>query len=112
MRKAFASGAAACVVDEAHADALAGTGPLLVVVDVLASMEHLGRAARARTQARVIAVTGSVGKTSTKEALRVALDPCGFGPRLGRLLQQSLGRPADPRAHAGGDALSASPRSA
>ncbi len=77
VRKAFAAGAVACVIDEAHADALAGTGPLLVVDDVLASMENLGRAARARTQARVIAVTGSVGKTSTKEALRVALTPAG-----------------------------------
>ena len=77
VRKAFDAGAVACVVDEAHADALAGTGPLLVVDDVLASMENLGRAARARTQARVVAVTGSVGKTSTKEALRVALTPTG-----------------------------------
>lgn len=75
--RAFAAGAAACVVNEGHADALAGTGPLLVVDDVLASMEALGRAARARTEARVIAVTGSVGKTSTKEALRVALTPAG-----------------------------------
>ncbi len=75
--KAFAAGAVACVVDESHADALAGTGPLLIVDDVLASMENLGRAARTRTQARVIAVTGSVGKTSTKEALRVALTPAG-----------------------------------
>ena len=77
VRKAFAAGAAACVVDEAHADALAGSGPLFVVDDVLASMNSLGRAARARTKARVIAVTGSVGKTSTKEALRVALTPAG-----------------------------------
>ena len=77
VRKAFAAGAAACVVDETHADALAGTGPLLVVNDVLAAMESLGRAARDRTRARVIAVTGSVGKTSTKEALRVALIPAG-----------------------------------
>ena len=77
VEKAFAAGAVACVVDETRVDALAGTGPLLVVDDVLASMEHLGRAARARTQARVVAVTGSVGKTSTKEALRVALTPAG-----------------------------------
>ncbi len=75
--KAFAAGAHACVVDEAHADALSGTGSLYVVDDVLAAMANLGRAARARTQARVIAVTGSVGKTSTKEALRVALTSAG-----------------------------------
>ena len=45
--------------------------------DVLDSMVGLGKAARARTQARVVAVTGSVGKTSTKEALRLALTQAG-----------------------------------
>ncbi len=47
--------------------------PLLIVDDVLSALESLGRAARARTQAKVIGVTGSVGKTSTKEMLRSAL---------------------------------------
>jgi len=47
--------------------------PLLVVPDVLAALYDLARAGRARTQAKVIAVTGSVGKTGTKEALRLAL---------------------------------------
>jgi UDP-N-acetylmuramoyl-tripeptide--D-alanyl-D-alanine ligase len=77
VAQAFAAGAAACVVDEAHADALMAQGSLYVVKDVLKSMEDLGRAARARTEARVIAVTGSVGKTSTKEALRLALTTGG-----------------------------------
>ena len=77
VEKAFAGGAAAAVVDEAHADALAGNGPLYIVKDVLQAMVDLGRAARARTEARVVAITGSVGKTSTKEALRVALTPAG-----------------------------------
>ncbi len=75
--KAFAAGAAACVVDEAHAGAMTGKGKLYIVKDVLGSMADLGRAARSRTSARVIAVTGSVGKTSTKEALRLALTPAG-----------------------------------
>ncbi len=74
---AFAAGAAAALVDEAHADACRGLGPLYVVHDVLDSLVALGCAARARTEARVIAVTGSVGKTSTKEALRLALTPSG-----------------------------------
>ncbi len=74
---AFAAGAAAAVVDEEHADALTGLGPLYVVHDVLEALVGLGRAARGRTGARVIAVTGSVGKTSTKEALRLALTPSG-----------------------------------
>jgi UDP-N-acetylmuramoyl-tripeptide--D-alanyl-D-alanine ligase len=70
---AFEKGAAAAVVDESHADALKGLGPLYVVRDVLQAMERLGRAARVRTAARIVAVTGSVGKTSTKEALRLVL---------------------------------------
>ncbi|HEY2529751.1 MAG TPA: UDP-N-acetylmuramoylalanyl-D-glutamyl-2,6-diaminopimelate--D-alanyl-D-alanine ligase [Xanthobacteraceae bacterium] len=51
--------------------------PLLVVPDVLAALRDLAAAARARTQARVIAVTGSVGKTGSKEALRLALSKDG-----------------------------------
>jgi UDP-N-acetylmuramoyl-tripeptide--D-alanyl-D-alanine ligase len=51
--------------------------PLLLVDDVLESLRALARAARARTNAQVIAVTGSVGKTGTKEALRLALSPDG-----------------------------------
>ncbi len=70
---AFEKGALAAVVDEAHADALSRLGPLYVVRDVLAALERLGVASRDRTEARIIAVTGSVGKTSTKEALRLAL---------------------------------------
>jgi UDP-N-acetylmuramoyl-tripeptide--D-alanyl-D-alanine ligase len=51
--------------------------PLLVVPDVLAALRDLAGAARMRTQAKVIAVTGSVGKTGTKEALRLALSKDG-----------------------------------
>jgi UDP-N-acetylmuramoyl-tripeptide--D-alanyl-D-alanine ligase len=51
--------------------------PLLLVPDVLAGLRDLARAARARTNATVIGVTGSVGKTGTKEALRLALSADG-----------------------------------
>ncbi|MBV9136640.1 MAG: UDP-N-acetylmuramoylalanyl-D-glutamyl-2, 6-diaminopimelate--D-alanyl-D-alanine ligase, partial [Hyphomicrobiales bacterium] len=50
---------------------------LLVVEDPFEALRRLGRAARARTQARLIAVTGSVGKTGTKEALRQLLGAQG-----------------------------------
>ncbi len=52
---------------------VAADAPLLIVADVLAALGDLARAARARSQARIVAVTGSVGKTSTKEALALAL---------------------------------------
>jgi UDP-N-acetylmuramoyl-tripeptide--D-alanyl-D-alanine ligase len=51
--------------------------PLLAVADTLKGLTALGVAARNRTRARIIAVTGSVGKTGTKEALRLALEVSG-----------------------------------
>ncbi len=51
--------------------------PLLIVDDVQAGLEALGQAARARTEARVVGVTGSVGKTSTKEMLATILETQG-----------------------------------
>ena len=74
---ALERGAAACVIDEAHADALIGQGTFFVVHDTLAALEGLGRASRERSHAHIIAVTGSVGKTSTKEALRTVLSTAG-----------------------------------
>jgi UDP-N-acetylmuramoyl-tripeptide--D-alanyl-D-alanine ligase len=74
---ALAKGAAAAVVTAPNVKALKGFGALYVVDDVLAAMERLGRASRVRMQGRVVAVTGSVGKTSTKEALRHVLSRQG-----------------------------------
>jgi UDP-N-acetylmuramoyl-tripeptide--D-alanyl-D-alanine ligase len=65
-------GAAGLLVSEAPAPADAH--PHVLVADTFAALEALARAARARTDARVIGVTGSVGKTGTKEALAAALD--------------------------------------
>jgi UDP-N-acetylmuramoyl-tripeptide--D-alanyl-D-alanine ligase len=50
---------------------------LIAVDDVLAALRDLGAAARARSAAKIVAVTGSVGKTSTKEALALALGANG-----------------------------------
>jgi UDP-N-acetylmuramoyl-tripeptide--D-alanyl-D-alanine ligase len=69
---AFRKGAVAAMVSRIP-DGVAPDAPLLVVDDVLAGLVDLARAARARSAAKVVAVTGSVGKTSTKEMLRVAL---------------------------------------
>ena len=73
---ALAAGAGAALVSRVP-DGVDDTAPLLVVADVQTALEDLGRAARARTQAKVIAVTGSVGKTSTKEMLREMLGQIG-----------------------------------
>lgn len=74
---AFEKGAAAAVVDEAHAAALFTSGPLYIVHDTLAALQSLALAARARTDAAIVAVTGSVGKTSTKDALALVLSAQG-----------------------------------
>ena len=66
---ALAKGAAAALVSHIPDDT-ASDAPLLIVDDVLQALGKLGQAARARTRAKVIGVTGSVGKTSTKEMLR------------------------------------------
>jgi UDP-N-acetylmuramoyl-tripeptide--D-alanyl-D-alanine ligase len=73
---AFASGAAAAVVSR---DYTRGKGDcaLLRVADPLAGLEAIGRAARARSDARIVAVTGSAGKTGTKEMLRLCLADAG-----------------------------------
>ncbi len=74
---ALKAGAALAVVERAQRDKFAADAPLLVVDDVLAGLVDLAHAARARLGAQVIAVTGSVGKTSTKEALRRVLGAQG-----------------------------------
>ena len=76
VAQALAKGAAAALVTH-RPDGVAADAPLLIVPDVLRGLEDMGRAARARTTARVVAVTGSVGKTSTKEMLRCVLSGQG-----------------------------------
>src|ERR1700722_13262795 len=74
---ALSAGAALAVIEAAQREKFASDAPLLVVDDVLAGLVDLAHAARARLDAQVIAVTGSVGKTSTKEALRRVLGAQG-----------------------------------
>ncbi len=73
---ALSRGAAAAVVTHRPPDVPADA-PLLLVDDTLCALEALGRHRRTRTTAKIVAVTGSAGKTSTKEALRCALAASG-----------------------------------
>ena len=66
---AFAAGAAGAIVSQPVVH-----GPHVLVDDTFAALEALGCASRERSGARIFGVTGSVGKTSTKEALYAALD--------------------------------------
>jgi len=69
---AFKAGATAALVHKIP-DGVAANAPLLLVEDTLEGLKRLGAAARARASAKIIAVTGSVGKTGTKEMLKLAL---------------------------------------
>ena len=72
VANALEKGAAAALVSRVP-EGVPEDAPLLIVEDVQTGLEALGRAGRARTDARVIGITGSVGKTSTKEMLRDVL---------------------------------------
>ncbi|MGA1854409.1 UDP-N-acetylmuramoylalanyl-D-glutamyl-2,6-diaminopimelate--D-alanyl-D-alanine ligase [Azospirillum sp. 11R-A] len=74
---ALAAGAAAAMVDHLP-DGIPEGAPLLIAPsDTLESMAALGVVARARCGARFVGVTGSVGKTGTKETLRHVLSAQG-----------------------------------
>src|SRR5204862_4815336 len=71
------AGAGLAVVAGERRAAMPADAPLLVVADVLGALNDLASASRERSSARIVAVTGSVGKTGTKEALRLALGGSG-----------------------------------
>jgi UDP-N-acetylmuramoyl-tripeptide--D-alanyl-D-alanine ligase len=66
--QAFQNGAQGAIV------AAEASHPCVVVADTMRALDDLGRGARARSRARICGVTGSVGKTGTKEALHAALE--------------------------------------
>lgn len=76
VANALAKGAAAAMVSHIP-QGLPADAPLLIVPDVLEALTRLGAAGRARARAKVVGVTGSVGKTSTKEMLRAVLSGQG-----------------------------------
>ena len=78
LENAHKAGAAAAMVDQDHAEAAATIGiPLLVVEDCYKGLTDLAKSARNRTKAKIIGVTGSVGKTGTKESLAKSLSAFG-----------------------------------
>jgi UDP-N-acetylmuramoyl-tripeptide--D-alanyl-D-alanine ligase len=77
VTQALAAKAALAVVAADRRAQFPTDAPLLIVPDVIAALRNLATAARARFQGKVIGVTGSVGKTGTKEALRLALSKDG-----------------------------------
>jgi UDP-N-acetylmuramoyl-tripeptide--D-alanyl-D-alanine ligase len=77
VANALKAGAGLGVVSRVTAE-MTAAGPVLEVAeDPLKGLENMGRAARARSHGQIVAVTGSVGKTSTKEMLRTALQASG-----------------------------------
>ncbi len=73
---ALAKGAAGAIVSHLP-EGVAPGAPVLLVEDTTTALEDLGRVSRLNTQARIVAVTGSVGKTGTKEALKLCLEAQG-----------------------------------
>ena len=73
VAQALDKGAAAALVSTVPPGVDLNDPRLLLVSNVLQALERLARAARARTGAKVIGITGSAGKTSTKEMMRAAL---------------------------------------
>ncbi|HEY7084011.1 MAG TPA: UDP-N-acetylmuramoylalanyl-D-glutamyl-2,6-diaminopimelate--D-alanyl-D-alanine ligase [Hyphomicrobiaceae bacterium] len=74
--EAFKVGAVAAIVSRSYAPSRS-VGALLRVEDPLQALVSIGRAARTRSNARIVAITGSVGKTGTKEMLRHSLALAG-----------------------------------
>ncbi|MCZ2328670.1 UDP-N-acetylmuramoylalanyl-D-glutamyl-2,6-diaminopimelate--D-alanyl-D-alanine ligase [Bartonella sp. F02] len=75
---AYKQGAGVLVIEQNHLEEMKKIGaPLIVVPDVLQALESLAQAARKRSTAKIIAVTGSVGKTTTKDILQHVLKSVG-----------------------------------
>ena len=75
VASALENGAVAALVSQEKADGLGDR--LIVVPDALQGLVDLAKAARGRSSAQIVAVTGSAGKTTTKEAIRAVLSSAG-----------------------------------
>ena len=94
VARAFDEGAAAALVGaDFKADDVSENAVLLRVDNVLAALEALARAARKRSRAHIIAITGSVGKTGTKASLVAALMKSGKVHAAERSFNNHIGVP-------------------
>ena len=92
VEQAFKKGAAAAIVSRIPPN-LQERHPLLLVEDTVQALGSLGAAARRRAKGIVIGVTGSVGKTGTKDMIRIALDGQGIVHAAERSFNNHLGVP-------------------
>ena len=92
VAKALDAGAAAAIIHK-RPPGLAPDAPVVEVADTFAALQALGRFGRLRSRARIAAITGSVGKTGTKEALRMALAGQGTAAATTGNLNNHLGVP-------------------
>lgn len=92
VRQALDKGAAAALVSYLP-EGIDENAPLLVVPDTFCALEALGAASRARTGAKIIGVTGSVGKTGTKEMLAAAFGALGRVHASGKSFNNHWGVP-------------------
>ena len=91
LTQAFEAGAVGALVSST--DSVPDGMGAVCVPDTFAALEDLGRAARARLSAKIIGVTGSVGKTGTKNALRDALARSGATYASERSFNNHIGVP-------------------
>jgi len=91
VEKALEDGAAAAIVKEGFE--LETDRPLVYVKDIDKALEDLGRYSRNRTKAKIIAVTGSAGKTGTKELLSIALGASGKAYASKKSFNNAIGVP-------------------
>lgn len=91
--QALADGAAAVVVRAAAAAALPASAARVVVEDGLAALQGLATAVRRRAGVKVVGVTGSAGKTSTKDILRALLEPVARAVATAANLNNEVGVP-------------------
>ena len=91
VRQALEKGASACIVDHLVPDIFPENQ--IVVPNTLEALEALARFARMRTDAQVIGITGSCGKTSTKEMLAACLEKQGNTYKTQQNFNNNLGVP-------------------